>query len=242
MSDARVLVLQHDALATLGWLGDVLADVGAEVNILDLRSGTPVPVRVDADAVVSLGGDMGAYDDEQFGWLAAERALLREAAVRDVPVLGICLGAQLLAAALGGRAYVAGEPEVGFYSLDLTEAGRDDPVLRHLDAPMLLWHGDTFEMPPGAELLATSPRFVQAFRLGRTLGLQFHPETSLTMLRGWADALRGEPHLSVDALDALVSDAARHGGRSRDCARQLFRAWVEEAGLTGITRVCRHRR
>ena len=120
--------------------------------------------------IVSLGGLMGAYEDERYPWLRAEKRLLADAVSADVPVLGLCLGCQMLADALGGRAYRAPTPELGMLEVDLTDAGRVDPVLRHLDVPVPVWHSDTWELPPGGELLASTPAHPHAFRLGSGVG------------------------------------------------------------------------
>lgn len=235
MTATRVVVLQHEPLATVGWLGEVLAEHGIAVEVIDVRAGAPLPKRPDFDALVSLGADLAAYDEAAFGWLADEKALVRAAVERDVPVLGICLGAQVIADALGGRAFPAAEPEVGFMPLELTDDGRADPVLRQLDTPTLLWHADTFALPPSARLLATSERYPQAFRAGSALGVQFHPETSPAMLRSWVTALGRDPLPGAgtgDGFGRLVPDADRLEPQLRDLAWRLFGAWIIHANLT----------
>lgn len=240
MTRPRVIALQHESVATLGWLGDVLAERGVDTEVRDIRGGDPLPGLGEFDVLISLGGDLSAYDEATFGWLRQEKALIGDAVQAGVPILGICLGGQLVADATGGRTHRAAEPELGFLQLQLTNEGREDAVLRHLDSPVLLWHGDTFDMPPGAQLLATSDRFAQAFRIGSALGLQFHPETSPEMLRTWVSAIGRHPVEGPtdgsDAegstrFDALVPDAERLQTRLRDCTRRMFSAWANEAGL-----------
>ncbi len=121
---------------------------------------------------------MGAYDDAAHPHLAAERQLLAESVERGMPVLGVCLGAQLLAAAMGAEVTRGAHPEIGVGSVRLTPEGRRDPVLGPAgkDLPVLHWHEDTFTLPASAVLLAQSQSYLQAFRTGRAYGLQFHLE------------------------------------------------------------------
>jgi GMP synthase (glutamine-hydrolysing) len=151
--------------------------------------GEPVPSTLDGvDGLAVLGGVMDADETHDYPHLARTMALLRDAAARSAPALGICLGAQLAAAALGGRAYPgpAGE-ELGWTKVELTAAGRDDPVTGALEEPAELfeWHHDTFDPPPGATLLAGGAVYPQAFRLGSVVAVQFHPEVDAPMLTGW---------------------------------------------------------
>jgi GMP synthase (glutamine-hydrolysing) len=152
--------------------------------------GEPVPATLDGvDGLVMLGGEMDADDTADFPHLLGAMDLLRDAAARSAPALGICLGAQLAAAALGGRAYPgpAGE-ELGWTKVELTAAGRADPVTGALREPAELfeWHHDTLDPPPGATLLAGGAVYpTQAFRLGSVVAVQFHPEVDGPMLRGW---------------------------------------------------------
>jgi GMP synthase-like glutamine amidotransferase len=145
------------------------------------------------DGLVVLGGFMGVHDEEEHPWLAAERELLADALNHGLPVLGVCLGAQQLAAALGAEVRRGPEPEIGLGDVELTAEGLADPVLGPLGArpPVLHWHEDAFDVPPGASRLASSEAYPnQAFRAGELVyGLQFHLELD----RSLADAVR--PHL-----------------------------------------------
>ena len=200
--DARVkkaIVLQHaptegpDRVATLLAARDVACEVRA------LFRGDPVPDDVaPGDMVVLMGGPMGVADTEQYPFLAEEIASLRKCIARDVPVLGICLGSQLLAAAAGARVYPntrpgsngAPEPvrEVGWAPVDFLGVDTE-PVLAGLSARemMLHWHGDTYDLPPGAVHLASTPVCRhQAYHLGgRQFGLQFHPEVERATIALW---------------------------------------------------------
>jgi GMP synthase (glutamine-hydrolysing) len=173
---------------------------------------------------------MGAYEEAGYPFLAEEKRLLRRAAEAGVPVLGICLGAQLLADALGGHAHRGPTPELGYHPVRLTSSGERDPVLRHLEQPVLSWHQDTFELPPGAELLAASDAYPQAFRRGRALGVQFHPETPPSLVDAWIESSGREDVRAWGAdPDALLAQAERLGGQARRAGRQLLGAWA--AGL-----------
>ncbi len=200
------LVVENAADDPAGPLGDWLTDAGLTVDVVRPYAGDPLPVGLDAvDALVVLGGAMAAYDEDSVAWLAPLKGLLREAVGTGLPVLAICLGAQLLADATGGRVGPAG---------DQTEIGpglvakRDDAVADPLFGPLpftpdvLQWHHDAVtELPPGALLLAASPRCVnQAFRIGeRAWGVQFHIETTPDVVRGWATAEAG--YLADNGID-----------------------------------------
>jgi GMP synthase (glutamine-hydrolysing) len=137
-----------------------------------------------------MGGPMSVNDEAALPWLRDEKRLIAEAVRAGVPYFGVCLGVQLLAASLGARVYPGPEPEVGLLPVELTAAGRDDPLLGSLPADLvtLQWHGDTFDLPEGATLLASSPAYEnQAFRVQRAYGVQFHLEISNEMAREWAD-------------------------------------------------------
>lgn len=224
-----VLVLRHDDDAGPGYLGDALAAAGLEIVVVEPEAGEPLPGLSGWSAVVALGGSMGAYEEGAYPWLAAEKRLLAGAVAAQVPTLGICLGCQVLADALGGRAYLGTGREVGLLSLELTASGRADPVVRHLDAPVAVSHGDTWDLPPGATLLAQSNRYRHAFRRGSALGLQPHPEVSPEPFARWT---RSKPadEMARDGIDPEAAIAAVRAGAEaqRAMAARLFGAWVAE--------------
>ncbi len=226
-----VLVLRHGPDVPAGYLGDALDAAGVPVATAALDSGAEVPDHVDWSGVVSLGGEMGAYDEGRYPFLAAEKSFLRKAADAGVPVLGICLGCQLLADALGGRAFRAPVIELGYFPVRLTAAGETDPVVSCLTGPTLVWHQDTWELPPGAELLAESDRYPQAFRLGEVVGIQPHPEASPDITRRWAatEGLDHFAHAGV-AKDQLLASHESHRAEGEATAARLFGAWVESLG------------
>ena len=224
-----VLVLRHDADAGPGYLGDALAAAGLEMVLVDPVAGEALPAPGQWSAVVSLGGRMGAYEDDAHFWLAAEKRLLGATVAAGRPVLGICLGCQVLAAALGGRAYPGTGREVGLVRLTLTAAGRADPVGRHLEGMVVASHADTWDLPPGAVLLAASERYPHAFRLGPALGVQAHPEVAPEPFARWT---RSKPaaEMARDGIDpeAAIAAVRAHAAAQRAAAARLFGAWAAE--------------
>lgn len=187
-----VLVVENDLSAPAGMLDGWLREAGAELAMCSPAAGQSLPADLAGySALVVLGGEMGAYDDERARWLPQLRQLLAEAVRTELPTLGVCLGAQLLAAATGGRARPAETPEYGSQLVAKRQAAANDPLLREvpITPDVLQWHVDEIsELPPGAVLLASSPVCeVQAFRIGRLAwGLQFHIETTPDIVAQWA--------------------------------------------------------
>jgi GMP synthase (glutamine-hydrolysing) len=220
------LVIENDRLAPAGRLGDALAVAGMPTAVVAPLQGDPIPEVAGWSGIVVLGGHMGAYETDRHRFLEDELRLIREAVAADVPVLGICLGAQLIAAALGGRAYLAPQPEVAVLSPTLTDRGRTDPLADHLRGSWLVFHQDTFDLPPGAELLAFSDACPQAFRHGSALALQPHPEASPEIVDRWFDKSALPGRVGVGREEIL--DAMRTRVPAADAAG-LFAAWLDEA-------------
>jgi GMP synthase-like glutamine amidotransferase len=200
MADARsgtpILVIENDADAPIGRLGDWLVEAGAELEICHAEAGDPVPTDPDAltgyRALVVLGGGMSAQDDVRAPWLPAVRQLLATAVSIELPTLGLCLGGQLLAVAIGGQVTLAETPEYGAQLVAKRPAAAEDPLLRELPITpdVLQWHVDEISrLPAAAVLLASSPVCeVQAFRIGRLAwGTQFHLETTPAIVARWAE-------------------------------------------------------
>jgi GMP synthase (glutamine-hydrolysing) len=209
----RLLVVQHEPSCPPGLLAPAAAAAGVELQVVE-APGQPVPAALDgADGLVVLGGAMDADETDAYPHLATTMDLVRDAAARSAPTLGICLGAQLAAAALGGRAYPgpAGE-ELGWTKLQLTGAGRADPVTGALREPAELfeWHHDVVDPPPGATLLATGGLYpAQAFRLGSVVAVQFHPEVDEPLLAGWWAGSSPPPAYPLaEALAGVARNAA----------------------------------
>ncbi len=208
-----VLVVENDLIAPIGRLEGWLREAGAEIELCSPATGQPLPAGLAGySALVVLGGGMNAYQDEVAGWLPELRALLAEAVRSELPTLGVCLGAQLLAVATGGRVSQAETPEYGSQLIAKRPAAATDPLFRELPITpdVLQWHVDEVsELPPGAVLLASSPVCeVQAFRVGRLAwGIQFHIETTPEIVTRWAE--QDEELLADYDLPAILDRAVR---------------------------------
>jgi GMP synthase (glutamine-hydrolysing) len=231
---STLLVLQHIACEPPGAFEDELRSRGLELVRAELDEGDALPDWRQFAGIVVMGGPMGANDEAAHPWLAEEKRVIGEAAKEGHPVWGVCLGAQLLAAALGARVYRGGEAEVGVLPVELTEAAADDPVFGDAPSsmPTLQWHGDTFDLPSGATLLASSRAYVnQAFVYKRAYALQFHLEVSPELAAQWGEvpayARSLEAIQGPGALHGLVEQVADHAGRTLPLARRLFGGWLE---------------
>ena len=209
-------VIRHVEIEDLGYLGEALERTGIRTEYVDAESLPDERLTGGQGGLIVLGGPMGAYDADRHPFLAAEVELIRAFLGAERPVLGICLGAQLLAAAAGARVYPGDRgKEIGWAPVQLTEAGMKDPLWTGFPETFdtFHWHGDTFDLPAGAELLARTEGYVQAFRLGPVAyGVQFHPEVVPAQLESWIRAyhleLERERLASEDVLG--VPDAETH--------------------------------
>lgn len=225
----RVLSIDHGPSVQGGILDEVAAAEGHDLERWSVpERRTPEPAR-SYDAVMVFGGSMHPDEDERFAWLAREEEFLREVLAEEVPVIAVCLGAQMLARSAGARVRPASAPEIGWLEVSLTAAGESDPVLGALppQATVFEWHHYTFEIPPGGTELARSPVCTQAFRLAQPAwGVQFHPEVTLPMLTAWSS--EGADDLPM-APDVLRRQSEAHIDRSTDQGRALAAAFLREA-------------
>jgi GMP synthase-like glutamine amidotransferase len=228
-----VLVLQHIACEPPGVYEDVLRQRDARITRVELDEGQRLPDRA-FDAIVAMGGPMSVNDEDEHPWLRDEKRLIAAAALGGVPVWGACLGVQLLASALGATVYAGSEPEVGLLPVTLTEDGRADPVLGSLPSEVitLQWHGDTFDLPGGATLLASSSAYPnQAFRVRNAYGVQFHLEVTPTMADEWSrvPAYRtyADRVLGLGALPQLLDEFEGRASELMDHGRRMFESWLD---------------
>ncbi|HEY8282935.1 MAG TPA: type 1 glutamine amidotransferase [Chloroflexota bacterium] len=212
----RVLFVQFEPDDGPGRLGDGLIALGATIESIRMDRGEALPPLDSYAGLIVMGGTMNALDDAHFPYLPLVVQAMRDACQRGLPTLGVCLGGQLLARALGARVYRKEIPEVGYYPVELTAAGRADPLFQSLPSQPITfqWHEDAFELPEGATLLADSPRdSLQAFRMGTGVGLQFHPEVSLETLAIWA---RSVVYGMAESADRITPETLLARGRALD--------------------------
>jgi len=191
-----VLILKNIATEGPGTIESFLRENGISSYVVDLSS-EPLPSAEEFDTLLMLGGPMSVNDEAQYPYLTGEMSLAEKFMRSGRKVLGICLGAQLMAKALGARVYAGREKEIGWYNIDLADSGTDDKLMHVLSGGktsfrVFHWHGETFDIPEGAERLAGSALFPnQAFRFGRNAyAFQFHMEVTREMIYDW---LRNEP-------------------------------------------------
>jgi GMP synthase-like glutamine amidotransferase len=205
-------VVQHVSHEGPGLIADALRQVGAKFEVVRADLGDGYPTVSELGGLVVMGGPMGVHEGSEHPWLLAERELLVAAVEEGLPILGVCLGAQQLALALGAEVTAGPAPEIGVGSVELTGPGRIDPVLgpeygglARSSISCVHWHQDTFALPPGAVHLAATPRYPnQAFRVGdRVYGLQFHVEVDRALARSWASLVPdGTPFDQVGLVEA----------------------------------------
>lgn len=185
----KILVLMHVPSEGPGTLGDYLLSRGAQLETRRLHAGDPLPADASAfAAIVSMGGPMNVYEENRYPFLKEETTFLERAFPRNVPIIGICLGAQMIAKACGAVIGKAPVKEVGWREVRLTDAGRVDPLFSGVPERLEVfqWHEDAFDIPADGELLVTAAACPhQAFRFRNAYGLQFHVEATRDMLKEW---------------------------------------------------------
>jgi GMP synthase-like glutamine amidotransferase len=231
---ARLLVIQHAGCEPPGVYEDELREREIAFQRVLLDEGAELPNWRSFAAVLVMGGAMGVYERETYPWLAAELDLIAAAVAADKPYWGVCLGAQLLASALGARVFPGPGPELGVRAVELTAAGAADPVFAAAPPRFraLQWHGDTYELPTGALQLARSESFEQqAFVHGRAYALQFHLEVDLALARRWAGVPEYVAELErfqgAGAAERMVAQVEAAQIESVALARALFSRWLE---------------
>jgi GMP synthase-like glutamine amidotransferase len=239
----RALCVLHDAFSSTGLIGEALRARGWHVDetliVPAERYDTPdvdfaFPDHRDYDLLVPMGAPWSAYDEASIGrWLVPELAWLARAVASGGAVFGICFGAQALARALGGSVTLSAHPEIGWTTVE-PERGEPEgaePEGRALipAGPWFQWHFDTFTAPPGATVLARNPAAVQAYRIGRSLGVQFHPEVTALDIKMWLDH-GGEAQARSRGLDPadLIAETAGREEAARARANELTDAYLEK--------------
>lgn len=210
----ELCIVEQQSDAPAGLLAEWAVARGHRVVTLrapELGAGPwPDPTRYDAIAPLGAEHSVHASPDP---WIAPQIDFLREAHERDVPVLGLCFGGQALAAALGGEVRAAAAPEIGWLELESLDGGAIAP------GPWFAWHHDTFTLPPGARELARSAEYPHAFRIGRSVGLQFHPEVTPKIVEGWVRG--GRDTLDAHRIDTEAIRAETRAGATAHRARSF---------------------
>jgi GMP synthase (glutamine-hydrolysing) len=228
----KCTVLSHLAFEDLGLLEPVLSERGFTTKIVDVPSqGVPTDF---ADLMIILGGPIGVYQSDIYPFLTPELAAIRTRLSAGAPTLGICLGAQLMALALGGK--VGPNPngkEIGWSNLNLTEDGKKGPLRHLMDRKVLHWHGDKIDPPAGVQVLASTPiTDCQAFSIGHhTLGLQFHPEPSASGLERWLVGHTAELSAARIDIPSLRADNQFNAPLLPQSFRIMAHEWLREANL-----------
>ena len=226
----RVLSIVHMESDPPGLFGDAVAERGHDHDEWLITTGAPPPrAPREYDAVAVFGGDMNVEDEDRYPWLQDEKGLIRDVLRDGTPVLGVCLGSQVLADAASARVSRVREPEIGWYDVNLTAEARHDPLFRTLPKrfPAFQWHTRQFALPSGAVPLARNPVCLQAYRLNETAwGVQFHPEVKPELMGEWLEAA------------AVSADAQRIGfdlERERALTERNVEGW-NEIGRTLFSR------
>jgi GMP synthase-like glutamine amidotransferase len=229
----RVLSITHGPSVPGGVFEDAVEAAGHSLERWEVPDGGAPGAAASYDAVMVFGGSMHPDQDDRFHWLGSEAEFLKDVLAEPVPVLGVCLGAQMLARAAGATVGPADAPEIGWLEVELTADGAADPVLGRLPATATVfqWHHYTFDLLPSATELARSPICTQAFRLADrpAWGIQFHAEVTLPMLTAWTE--EDPEELPMPAAE-LLAESERVIGRSNAQGRWLADAFLREAAAS----------
>lgn len=234
-----ILFIKHIDIEGPGTIADFLEDNKLPYTVIDLSQGDKVPkLEKDFQAVICLGGPMNVYEEEKYRFLKEEDILLKRIIDEEVPFLGICLGAQLIAKATGAQVAKNPEKEIGWYKIVLSDNGLKDDLFKDLPEvfKVFQWHGDTFGLPHGGKRLAFSELCQnQALKYGRNIyGIQFHVEVTKDMIAQWADAYKGE----LESLKGIVSDKQKmledYAKVENDYMKQAERFYVNFFTVAGL--------
>jgi GMP synthase (glutamine-hydrolysing) len=234
----RVMSILHPGGGHSGLLRERASAAAHELVEWTPGAGEPLPAPLaDFDAIAVYGGGMNVADHHRLPWLTGEIELLREALERRIPLLGVCLGAQLLAAAAGAEVYRVVPPEIGWLEVERVAAGVDDPVLGGLPERFTAyqWHSYACRLPAGAVELARSPVCTQAYVLGgHAWGVQFHPEVTPDVLVEWIDDYASDPDAVAAGMDpaAARAELPERLGPWNAIGRRLFDGWLAAAAVT----------
>jgi GMP synthase (glutamine-hydrolysing) len=233
-----VLILQHDVENPCGFVGDLLDEYRIAYDVVMVEK-EAIPDPAHYQAIIAFGGAQHVYEEESHPYFAQEKVLLRSIVDQDIPYLGICLGGQLLASTLGSDVQRHTITEIGFFTVELTQEGKQDPLFAGLAGyqKVFHWHEDTFDLPEGALLLATSATTTnQAFRYGpRAYGLQYHIEITEEMLASWLHHFDMERDIintpGIEIFTQVKQDYSLHFSTYHVHTRILFTNFLSICGL-----------
>jgi GMP synthase (glutamine-hydrolysing) len=236
----KLLVLQHVAHELLGTLNPLLKRAGFRIRYVNFARRPDARPNLDGyDGLIVLGGPMSVNDAGRLPHLTTELRLIEDAMRRDIPVLGICLGAQLIAKTLGAAVYCNPEKEIGWYDVSPTDDASSDPLLSPLQKTekIFQWHGETFEIPKSTRHLAFSSLCAnQAFRYGgKVYGFQFHMEVDEPMIHRWLKVADNRIEISnlhgANHIESIYSETPRHIPRLREMSDRVFGAFIDLFGI-----------
>jgi GMP synthase (glutamine-hydrolysing) len=229
--DRRILVLQHAEPEHLGRIADALSDACVEYTYLRADLGHPIPSTLDGyQGLIVMGGPQSVYEEERYPFLGPEKALVRHAVLMKRPVLGVCLGSQLIAEVLGSRVYPGAAPELGWKEVRISAEAALDPILGHLPPALtpLHWHGDIYDLPDGATPLGSSELApVQGFSWKQQVyGLLFHLEMTLQQLIDMTAEFPDDLTRAGTTRDALLADSSDKFAALAEISLEVFRRWT----------------
>jgi GMP synthase (glutamine-hydrolysing) len=230
---SRIIVLQHHRAEGIGVIGEALSTAAHAWQYVKAFDGQPVPKDLKgAGGLIVMGGPMGVYEQDRYPWLTDEIRLIESAIKDGKPVLGICLGSQLIAAALGAKVVKGTDPELGWYRVTLDANAAEDRIFSGMPREFTPchWHGDIFDLPAGAVHLASSEKTPnQAFRYGdSTWAVLFHLEITPEIVAKWVESFNNQLH--GDQKSKILADTDRFASAAEPLAAEMFGKWATLPG------------
>ncbi|MEJ2102154.1 MAG: type 1 glutamine amidotransferase [Desulfobacterales bacterium] len=229
---ASVTIIQHIYCETPGIIADCLQSAGIDMHFIRIFDGNPIPSNLDTQAgLIVMGGPMSVYDHGRFPFLLEEQRLIEQVLKEDKPLLGICLGSQLIAATLGAEVKSGGQKEIGWYPVSLTASAATDALWKGLPSSFTAyhWHGDVYDLPQGAVSLAASELTpCQGFRYGKkAYGFLFHMEVTEKIIGNMVKEFRGELDAESITAESIIATSKGHLEELQTIGGRVFGRWVK---------------